>query len=67
MKSTLDEVELVDVRGDSSGLYKCEVVAEAPTFATDYKEAHLTVLGESLSTSYNVFASEDIKKINICL
>ncbi|XP_045107120.1 uncharacterized protein LOC123502030 [Portunus trituberculatus] len=40
----LNEVELVDVQATSTGQYKCEVVAEGPTFNTDVMAANMTIL-----------------------
>ncbi|XP_050720841.1 cell adhesion molecule 3-like [Eriocheir sinensis] len=40
----LNEVELVDVQTSSTGQYKCEVVAEGPTFNTDTMTANMTIL-----------------------
>ncbi|XP_042882919.1 uncharacterized protein LOC122259970 [Penaeus japonicus] len=43
-KSGLDEVELMDVQGSSSGQYRCEVVAESPTFTTHVLSANMTIV-----------------------
>nr|XP_045591407.1 uncharacterized protein LOC123753464 [Procambarus clarkii] len=42
--STLHQVELVDLETSSSGIYKCEVVGEAPTFTTHIRAANMTVI-----------------------
>lgn len=42
--SNLHEVELVDVQTSSSGQYRCEVVAEAPTFNTHVLSANMTII-----------------------
>ncbi|XP_047471548.1 uncharacterized protein LOC125026986 [Penaeus chinensis] len=44
-KSGLDEVEMMDVQSSSSGQYRCEVVAEAPTFTTHVLSANMTIVG----------------------
>ncbi|CAL4212427.1 unnamed protein product, partial [Meganyctiphanes norvegica] len=43
-KSGLHEVELLDVQISSSGQYRCEVVAEAPTFTTHHLSANMTII-----------------------
>lgn len=45
--SNLHEVELVDVQTSSSGQYRCEVVAEAPTFNTHVLSANMTIIGKN--------------------
>ncbi|XP_071535732.1 uncharacterized protein [Panulirus ornatus] len=43
-RSGLNEVELLDVQTSSSGNYRCEVVAEAPRFKTDFMAANMTIV-----------------------
>ncbi|XP_071550508.1 uncharacterized protein [Panulirus ornatus] len=43
-RSGLHQVELVDLQTISSGLYRCEVVGEAPTFTTHVRAANMTVI-----------------------
>lgn len=43
-KSGLDEVELMDVQSSSTGQYRCEVVAESPTFTTHVLSANMTIV-----------------------
>ncbi|KAG7169506.1 putative Immunoglobulin V-set domain-containing protein 3, partial [Homarus americanus] len=43
-RSGLHQVELVDLYTSSSGLYRCEVVGEAPTFTTHVRAANMTVV-----------------------
>jgi len=40
-------VLLKNITADAGGTYKCEVSTEAPSFDTDYKQANLTIVGES--------------------
>ncbi|XP_053650848.2 uncharacterized protein [Cherax quadricarinatus] len=42
--SGLHQVQLVQLQRSSSGLYRCEVVGEAPTFTTHARAANLTVI-----------------------
>nr|XP_053651961.1 uncharacterized protein LOC128701980 [Cherax quadricarinatus]XP_053651962.1 uncharacterized protein LOC128701980 [Cherax quadricarinatus] len=43
-RSGLHEVELLDVQSSSTGTYRCEVVAEAPTFNTHVMSANMTIV-----------------------
>ncbi|XP_069188533.1 nephrin [Procambarus clarkii] len=43
-RSGLNEVELLDVQSSSTGTYRCEVVAEAPTFNTHVMSANMTIV-----------------------
>ncbi|XP_037803480.1 uncharacterized protein LOC119597885 [Penaeus monodon] len=61
--SNLHEVELVDVQTSSSGQYRCEVVAEAPTFNTHVLSANMTIIGKgrgALSTSAQFYLLETV-------
>ncbi|XP_042209385.1 uncharacterized protein LOC121857409 [Homarus americanus] len=43
-RSGLHEVELLDVQSSSTGNYRCEVVAEGPTFNTHVMSANMTIV-----------------------
>ncbi|XP_047740033.1 uncharacterized protein LOC125179025, partial [Hyalella azteca] len=43
-RSALTTVELEDVTLASSGHYRCEAVADGPSFATDHRTANMTVI-----------------------
>ena len=40
-------LDLSSLTSEASGVYKCEVIAEHPSFRTESKEANMVVLGES--------------------
>ena len=48
-------VTIRNVKSSNTGKYRCEVSGEAPDFETDYREAHMSVVGMknfSFSVSY---------------
>lgn len=45
-EKTENSIRLTELTLGSSGQYKCEVSTEAPNFATTYRKANLTVIGE---------------------
>lgn len=47
-RSGLNVVVLKNVSVATAGSFKCEVVADSPTFEKDYKSALMRVVGESL-------------------
>ncbi|KAA0203100.1 hypothetical protein HAZT_HAZT007257 [Hyalella azteca] len=49
-RSSMDKVVLSSVTPLSSGLYKCEVSAEAPSFHTDSGSGKLLVVGKKISS-----------------
>lgn len=44
-RSNSTEVTLTDVKRETSGEFKCEVSADAPSFHTEIRAAHLLVAG----------------------
>jgi hypothetical protein len=51
--STARSVVLLNVSPESSGVYRCEVSVEGPSFETDSREAVLRVIGEPLHFFFN--------------
>jgi len=46
LKSDAHSVHLKSVRHEQTGVYKCEVSADAPFFDTDVVSAQMTVVGK---------------------
>ena len=47
--SDMNKVALMEVTGNSTGVYRCEVSAEAPNFEAAFSNANMTVSGNPFS------------------